>query len=103
MKRFPTFNQLKLYPEWEGINSFLGIDPDSEQGKLNDKEEREEELTHMRYTDGARVSETMDMDRDVRVFCRTHGEFFLTPRRHLAGEGCHVCNRMGEYKRYPTK
>lgn len=103
MKLFPTLEQLKHYPEWEGINSFLGIDPDSEQGKLNEKDEREDELKHMRYTDGTRVSESVDMDREVRVYCRTHGEFLLTPRLHLAGQGCPMCNRMGENKLYPTK
>lgn len=97
-----THHEMKLWPEWQGFNEFLGIDPESEEGRQNDKEAREEELMFMKYADGSAVEEPVDLDREVRMYCRIHGEFLLTPRLHLTGSGCPVCNRMGEDKLYPT-
>jgi hypothetical protein len=34
----------------------------------------------------------LDLDTKVIIICKEHGEFEVTPRNHLAGQGCPDCS-----------
>lgn len=40
------------------------------------------------YLPGARYR---GIDQPIKIACRLHGEFELTPNQHLIGEGCPFC------------
>jgi len=50
------------------------------------------------------LDEYKGMDVDIKVTCLKHGEFTITPKKHLYGSGCYICeNRVVDTKSFIYK
>lgn len=35
--------------------------------------------------------------KDINISCKDHGEFITTPKRHIEGQGCPICNNIEKF------